>query len=272
MKTLIAIVIVLVLVVAIALGVIYWLGAPAGSLLVEDFSKPLNGTRSATIDIDMGEGNLTVDSLTGGEPLLVGGTLEYFEESGPPAWTLTSINDEAALALRTGQNQRPRIRLPWAACTAENDWMLHLNPQVSYGVSAHTGRGNVTIDLSGIPVTGIASETGAGRVDIRLPENVTNLNAAIETGAGDVAVEVGKAAAGHNVLSAESGAGSVEIVVPRGVQVRVYATSIAGKVTVDSDLIRIDDNTYQSRGYDLAEDRIEITVHSGIGNVSVTTQ
>lgn len=270
MKILIVIV-VITLFVAATLGVIYWLRASGGNLSVQDYSEPLNGTQSASLDIDMEQGNLTIARLTGGEPLLVGGTLEYYENSGVPARTLTSINGRTTLALSAGAGRQPALRLPWGACIAGNDWMLHLNPIVSYDLNVRTGGGNMMIDLTGIPATRLVAETGGGNLEVHLPEGAADLHAAIKTGAGDVAVEVGRGTTGHSTVSAESGAGTVKIVLPPGPAVRVHVTSGAGSVVMDLNLLKIDDNTYQSVGYDSAEDQIEIAIHSGVGSVEVST-
>ena len=53
---------------------------------------------------------------------------------------------------------------------------------------------------------------------------------------------------------------------------RIHATSGMGKVIVDSRFSKIDGNTYQSPDYDVAADKVEITVNSGAGNVSVNTK
>jgi hypothetical protein len=45
------------------------------TVLTENLSAPLNGARTASIDIHAGDGNLTVDGLIGGEQLLVSGEL-----------------------------------------------------------------------------------------------------------------------------------------------------------------------------------------------------
>jgi len=42
-----------------------------------------------------------------------------------------------------------------------------------------------------------------------------------------------------------------------------------GKVIIDPKFTKVDDHTFQSPDYDSAVDKIEITVKSGAGNVSV---
>ncbi len=60
--------------------------------------------------------------------------------------------------------------------------------------------------------------------------------------------------------------------IPNGVPARIHATSGLGKATVDPRFSKTEDNTYQSSDYDGAANKVEITVHSGAGNVSVNTK
>src|SRR5512146_200045 len=69
-----------------AVAVVTFLGNNSGGdVLTQDLSEPLGGVTTGTIDINAGSGNLTIDSLTGGEPLLAGGTLQYLETQGLPS-------------------------------------------------------------------------------------------------------------------------------------------------------------------------------------------
>ena len=77
---------------------------------------------------------------------------------------------------------------------------------------------------------------------------------------------------GSNNVNANSGAGNVVVRVPSGTAARIHATSGLGKLIIDSRFIKMDDNTYQSPDYDIASDKVEITAHSGAGNVSVSTR
>jgi predicted membrane protein len=73
-------------------------------------------------------------------------------------------------------------------------------------------------------------------------------------------------------VTAKSGAGNVVVLVPSGIATRIHASTGLGKVIVDSRFGKIDGNTYQSSDFDSAANKVEITVHSGAGNVSVNTK
>jgi hypothetical protein len=247
------------------------LGNLAGGVLADNLSAPLDGATAATVDISTGAANLTIDRLAGGEELLANGTLQYTERQGVPVRSVDVEDGRASLTLRDGDTKQSWFRLPWAACTQATEWQIHLNPNVQTDVSAHSGGGNLRMDLTGMDVTRLAADTGGGNVDVVLPDHAANLDVTAKTGAGNVAVEVGRGIAGSSVVTATTGAGNVTVRVPNGVAAKVHATSGIGKVTMDSRFVKLDGNTYQSPDYDGAANRVEITVSSGAGNVSVNT-
>ena len=221
----------------------------AKNVLTDKLSEPLNGATTAKVDINAGDGNLTIDQLAGGEQMLVSGTLQYFENQGQPAWTLVSSDGQATLTLRGGGTGRPRFRFPWAACNGATEWQIYLNPTVSSDITAHSDGGNVVLNLAGMAVTRVSADTGGGNMDVVLPDNAANLS-----------------------LTAKTGAGNVVVHIPSGVAARIHATTGLGKATVDPRFSKIDNNTYQSSDFDSAANRVEITVNSGAGNVSVNTK
>ena len=244
----------------------------AKNVLTDYLSEPLNGATTAKVDINAGDGNLTIDQLAGGEQMLVSGTLQYFENQGQPAWTLVSSDGQATLTLRGGGTGRPRFRFPWAACNGATEWQIHLNPTVSSDIAAHSDGGNVKLNLAGMAVTRVSADTGGGNMDVVLPDNVNNLSVTAKTGGGNVTVEIGNGATASNIVNATSGAGNVEVRVPNGIAARIHASTGMGKVIIDSKFVQIDAKTYQSPDYDSAVDKVDITANSGAGNVSVNTK
>jgi hypothetical protein len=247
-------------------------GRSGDDVLTEVLAEPANSAASAVLDLDTGDGNLGIDRLTGGEQLLVGGTLQYLEAQGPPSRTLTAFLDQATLALKAGDGGRTGIRLPWAACNGATEWLIHLNPAVAYDITAHSNGGNVKLNLAGTTLTRVAADTGGGNVDVILPEGAADLDVAAKTGAGNATVEIGSETTGHNTVEASSGAGDVLVSVPDGLAARIQVNGGLGGGTIDAQFTKIDDHTYQSSGYDAAADRVEIMVHNGVGSVSVNTR
>ena len=269
MKILIAVALIVLFLIGAAVGVVFLLAPSESALAVQEIAEPLNEAHTSSLDLDLAQGNLAIDSLTGGEPLLVGGTLEYYENGGMPVRSFSSMGGQAALALSVGTYPQQRWRLPWEAFNAESDWQLHLNPAVVYEIAAKTGGGNLYLDLSGLLVARVTAETGGGNAEIRLPANAANLSAAVKTGAGKIRVEIAPGTKGHNSLAVENGAGNVEILVPDGLAVKLVAASGIGEVLVDPALVKTGEGTYESADYDANQNRITIEVSNGAGSVHV---
>lgn len=240
---------VLVLLLVAVTGAGCWGSGPSRDVLTEHLSEPLNGVTTATVDIDAGDGNLTIDSLTGGEQVLAAGTLQYLEKQGQPDRQYVSFNGEADLALSARHGAEPRLRLPWAACGGATEWHIHLNPTVASDITAHSDGGNVRLDLSGTAVTRVSADASRGNVDVVLPDTAAKLD-----------------------VTAKSGAGNVTVLVPDGVAVRVHASTRLGRLDLDPRFVQVDDTTYQSPDFDSAAHTIEITAESGAGKVVVATQ
>lgn len=218
-------------------------------ILTDILSVPLEGAATAKVEINSQTGNLTIDGITSGEPVLASGTLEYGEKTGPPTRHLDTSGGRAHLTLHGKNTVKPWFRFPWAACNGATNWEIHLNPTVSLEIIAFSGGGTLRLDLDGMLVTRVEADSGGGNVEVVLPGHIALLS-----------------------VDAKTGAGNVDIHVPGGTEARIYATSGLGKVIVDSRFNKIDSNTYQSLGYDDAAYKAQITAKTGAGNVSVKTR
>lgn len=221
----------------------------AKNVLTHNLSEPLGNAMAAKVDIDNGDGNLAIDGLTGGEQVLASGTLQYLEKQGLPTRTLNTSNGQATLKLKASCGGQPWFRFPWQACNGATEWQIHLNPTVLSDITAHSGGGNVKLDLAGMAVTRVSADTGGGNMDVILPDNVANLS-----------------------VTAKTGAGNVDVHIPSGMAARIHATTGLGKAIVDPRFSKTDNNTYQSSDFDSAANKVEITISSGAGNVSVNTK
>src|SRR5512137_34523 len=162
----------------------------AKNVLTHNFSEPLGGETTAKFDIQAGDGNLTVDALTRGEQVLASGALQYLEGQGLPTQTLASSNGRASLTLQGGKAAQPWFRLPWAACNGATEWQIHLNPAVSADLTAHSNGGNIELNLAGMTLTRLSTDTGGGNVEVVLPDNIADLSVTAKSGAGNVTIHL----------------------------------------------------------------------------------
>jgi hypothetical protein len=218
------------------------------NVLIDNFLEPFNGAVTAKFDINAGDGNLTINQITGDGKVLASGELQYFEKQGLPARNVVFSNGQALLTLKGGSTGQPWFRFPWAACNGATEWQLHINPAIPSDISAHSDGGNINLILAGMAVTHVSADTGGGNVEVVLPNNATNLKVTAKTGAGNVVVHI-----------------------PNNVPARIHATVGLGKVILDPRFSKIDGDIYQSSDFDGAADKVEITASSGAGNVNIIT-
>jgi hypothetical protein len=244
----------------------------AKKVLTHTLLEPLGGAKTARFDINTGTGNLVIDRLANCEGLLASGSLEFLEKQDPPAWKVDARDGQATLTLKASGGRQPGFRFPWQACNGETNWLVHLNSTILSDITAHSGGGNVKINLAGMAITRVSADSGGGNLDMTLPDSASDLSVTAKTGGGNVTVELGSGPTGSNTVTATSGAGNVVVRLPAKVAALIHATTGMGKVNVDSRFNQIDKNTYQSPDYDSAVNRIEINAKSGAGNVSVITE
>lgn len=264
----ILLIVILLLVVTVA-GLSYFREKAAGNLISKNLAEPLDGATSAMVTIDPGDGNLTLEKDASNEQMLASGTLQYYEKIGVPLSSRSISNSISNFTLNAKGGQ-PWLKLPWSACNGGTDWLIRLNPAVLYDIAALTGGGNVKIDLTGLTVTHLAAETGGGNIEVFLPEKMTNLDVYAKTGAGKVTIIVGSTITGSNTINASSGAGEVNVFLPKAIAVRVKV--LQGNVNVDPELIKIENAIYETIEYPNAMDKLEITVGSGAGKVNIIIQ
>lgn len=220
-----------------------------GEVLTSRLDAPLDDISEAKVDINVGDGNLIVGSLSGDGSLLFTGSLQYLETQNPPDHALEAFSGKATLNLSASGPGKSGPRLPWEACNGLTEWQVSFNPAVSYEFKAHSDGGNIALELGDLTIRGLVADTGGGNLDVSLPVPAENLSVALE-----------------------SGAGNVNVFVPMGAAVSLSASTGLGTVIANPPFIQTDEDTYQTPGYEEAAVKIEITAKSGAGNVTITAR
>src|SRR5512142_736854 len=154
----------------------------AKNMLIDNLSEPLNGATRAKVDINAGDGNLTIDPLPSGEPVLAIGSLQYFEQQGIPMRKLALRDGQATLTVQGGKAGQPWLHLPWSGCNGATEWQIDLNPAVVSDLTAHSNGGNVKLNLAGMAISRLSADSGGGNMDVVLPDNTTDLGITAHTG------------------------------------------------------------------------------------------
>jgi len=241
----------------------------AKKIINQGFSTPRNGAKTAKIEIDVSTGNLVFSSLPAGDPQLASGTMQYLEGQEKPIMSVASGKGQTDLSLRAANLGPKWSLLPWKACMGATNWTVNIHPEVIADIRAHSGGGNLQLDLEGMTLQKVSAETGGGNVDLSLPSDMDDFQVLAKSGGGNVKVKIGDRANGTSKVEVGSGAGNVTVTIPRNIAARIHAASGLGKVLIDSRFEKIGDKKYQSPDFEKAASKMEITVQSGAGNVEV---
>ena len=130
-----------------------------------------------------------------------------------------------------------------------DDWdsrmTVGLEPSVPISLKADAGVGEVALDLSALELASLDADLGIGELTVTLPE------------------------AGEYEAYLSVGVGELTVVVPDGMEARVVRDMGIGDTEVDSSRFVRDGEVYVTRGYEGAENVVELTVDVGIGAITV---
>lgn len=210
-----------------------------GNFAGESVTEKLEQATQVSMDIKASVGELRIGD-TSDDSLLIDGsvrrlageqiTRSYAVSNGTGSYKLRSESVSITPNINIGRRQ--------------GTWDLTLNRKVPLSLQIGTGVGESRIDLSRLSVTDLSVSTGIGEATVTLP------------------------AQGRLSARIHSGIGQTTVYIPRGMAARVSVSAGLGSVNVRGDFLR-DGRLYTSPGFDTAQDRVELDVSGGIGEVRV---
>jgi hypothetical protein len=121
-----------------------------------------------------------------------------------------------------------------------------LNRQIPLTLSADVGAGQTDFDLTNLMVREFTLNNGAGQATIHFPGN-----------------------GGQTSADIHSGAGQLVLIIPPGVGASIHGANGLVTLHVPSDRFQHVDDTYQTSDFASATNRVDVTLHVGIGEVDV---
>ena len=241
---------------------------------------PLSGAESATVEVLFAAGELEVEA--GDSEQLFSGHFRYNVEQWEPKVT----HEDGVLTIEQGGTDEE-----WGVPTGNtrNEWKLELSPEIPLEMNLDIGAGSGELDLTGLQLTKLDLEMGAGNFDVRFdkpnevkmsdfsldteaaklevwgignagPEQVT-----VNSGVGDITLDfTGRWPNSANV-EITTGVGSVTLRLPDDVGVWVEAEG--GLTNIESDGFRRQGDAYVNDAFGEAEIELHIKVTTGIGNL-----
>jgi len=229
------------LLVAMLVGGVWWISGEQGAgmeLTGTNVSQPLEGARSAEVEVQVGAALLRV---SGGAP--AGKLLEGVAATDKGVQPVTSSrveNDIQKFSLRA-QAEGASVT-PWSG---RRGCDVRLTDQVPMALRLKLGAGDTVADLRGLQVTEVSSDVGAGRTVLTLPAGAA-LKAQVNLAVGEVIVRV-----------------------PKGSAVRVTLRTAVGLSRLPNGATSFGQASYTSPGYESAAGRVDLEVTVAVGMVTV---
>lgn len=195
----------------------------------------------ADVQINFGTGQLRLGALKDSGNLIEGTIIRAPGETVLRDWTL-----EGGMGrFRLHTQGVPFDPWPWRWRGYERMWDLNLSSSVPMQLTISTGVGESTIDLSGLQLTGLKVSSGIGETTVTLP------------------------ARGRLSAKVSGGIGELTVIVPQGMAARIHASAGLGDLNVASGRFVRQGGDYVSADYATAQDRIDLDVSGGIGQVNI---
>lgn len=234
------------LVVALIGGVIWFVNTQSpmvkGQALTTDRIVQERADASiADVQINFGTGQLRLGALKDSGNLIEGTIARAPGETVLRDWTLEG--GMGRFHLRT--QGVPFDPWPWRWRGNERMWDLNLSPSVPMQLTISTGVGESTIDLAGLQLTGLKVSSGIGETTVTLP------------------------ARGRLSAKVSGGIGKLTVIVPQGMAARIDASAGLGALDIAPGRFVRQGGDYVSADYATAEDRIDLDVSGGIGQVVI---
>jgi hypothetical protein len=207
-------------------------------------------TDGANVDVEFDCGTLDVGTTSGGQFSLGGN-----DGAGQAPSIATTA---AGVTMRSANPSGPFAR------RGNVTWNLALptDPTLSLGVTLNAGRGD--LELAQAKLTSLNATVNAGSLVAVLgsaaPSNAVNLT----VNAGSADVTTGATSGSYNL---SLNAGSLNVCVPQGTPVRVrWSGALASHDFDGLNLVKVDDHTWTSSGFDPNAAHLELDVSANAGS------
>ncbi len=239
----------LVLVIAVIAGAV-WLAVTATPLVTgqvftgqalttERVAQELAGATSADVRIAFGAGSLRIGALKDS-----GNLIEGTIGTGPGERVTRDFRADGGVARLQLKSEGISI-MPFGRRRYDQTWSLDLSSSVPMALNVSTGVGQSTLDLSSLKVTDLRVSSGVGQTEVWLP------------------------AQGRVTARVSGGVGQLIVTIPEGMAARIHGSAGLGGLSVAPRFARQGGGNYVSANYATADDRVDLDISGGVGEVVV---
>ncbi|MEK5231867.1 toast rack family protein [Lysinibacillus sp. FSL K6-0232] len=194
--------------------------------------------KALAVDIDFGIGEM---SLTGGAEEWVEGSASYNMERLAPQVSYNVRKDKGEIVIEHKNGSKPKLS------KVKNSWTMQLNNDVPMDLTVETGASKAHLDLQGLQLE----------------------NLEIETGVGDVTVDLGGDWHNSFTTTLETGVGQTTVILPSAVGVKLTLEKGIGSSTIEGFTAQ-GDGVYVNEAYESADVVVEVNAEMGIGEITFT--
>ena len=233
------------------------LGPMKSDLVDAEFVVPRDGARSASVKLEV-PGDLRVHP---GSCSLVKARARYdAERADARADFEIDESGHGTVVLAIEKRFAPSTETELDVC---------LSTELPLEVLASVGAGDANIDLSGVQLRDFDAASGTGDTHVDFGDaSVAGAEMSIGTGTGDLTVDAKRATwTGKNSLKIDAGTGDVTVYLPRGIGVRVSVDRGVGGLAIRG--LEKEGDVYVNGLSSSAEDRLDVDIDTGVGDVTV---
>jgi hypothetical protein len=237
--------VVLVLMIALIVGVVWYAvtysPVVTGQALTTDrIVQELGGATSADVQFSFGAGSLRIGALKDSANLVEGTVV-----TGPGETVMRDWRVDSGVAHYRLHSEGIPFRSWWGWHSDNRTWSLDLSSSVPMSLRVDTGVGESQIDLSGLKVTNLNVSSGVGQTHVWLP------------------------AQGRVQAKVSGGVGQLIVTIPEGMAASLHASAGLGGLSVSSRFASRGGGEYVSSNYTTADDRVDLNISGGVGEVVV---
>ena len=243
-------------------------------------SVPLPQGDCCDVDVVFGAGKLEIEA--GVSDRLLDGVFRYNVEH----WAPEVIAEGDELTVRQGGDEQ-RWGVP--SGSVRNQWDLEFSPAIPLALNVKAGAGDGRLDLSGLRVSDLDVDLGAGNFVLRFDEpspipmdrltidagaskmeilrvgNASPEAFRVHGGVGDMSVDLTGAWRRSADLTIRAGAGTLRLTLPADVSVKVETRG--GLTNVEAYGLRQMGGTYTNDAYGESDLELTVSILTGVGNV-----
>jgi hypothetical protein len=238
----VAVPLLLLAVVAVAAGVVVVAPTlPPEGLVADSFRQEMGALDQALIELEIDNGNMSIDQSIGQQGLLASGQLDHASS--------IAIQKEYAEAAGRGTLKlfdRYEAFFPFFLGDRSNDWALQLSPDIPLDLRLTGDDSHLNLRLEGLDLRTLSGELDDCSGEVRLPAT-DGLQASL-------------------TLSDSA----LTVIVPPTMGARVMVELDDSRLEIDSSrFVRTNQGEYLSQDYEQAESRLDLTIEASDSTVTV---